>query len=258
VRNVTISNCVFVGTDRGIRLKARRGRGGVVEDVRVSNLVMDGVLCPFVVNLFYGCGAWGERRITDTSAYPVDEGTPRFRRIRFANITARRVKYAAGYVLGLPEMFVEDVSLDDVSIHLDPANTEAGHPAMASVVAEHCRAGFIARNVKSLSLRNVEVVDAVGAALFVENADRVTVADFESRSIEPAEVCLRFSDVRNGYVRGCAFPAGTVHGAEIVGAATRQFRWGENDTAGLTRPLLVGENVPISEIEDITEEIFEA
>ena len=29
IRNVTISNCVFVGTDRGIRIKARRGRGGV-------------------------------------------------------------------------------------------------------------------------------------------------------------------------------------------------------------------------------------
>ena len=59
VRNVAISNCIFVGTDRGIRIKARRGRGGVVEDIRASNLVMDGVHCPIVVNLFYGCGAWG-------------------------------------------------------------------------------------------------------------------------------------------------------------------------------------------------------
>ena len=34
IRNVTISNCVFQDTDRGIRLKSRRGRGGVVEDIR--------------------------------------------------------------------------------------------------------------------------------------------------------------------------------------------------------------------------------
>ena len=34
VRNVTISNCTFVGTDRGIRLKSRRGRGAAVEDIR--------------------------------------------------------------------------------------------------------------------------------------------------------------------------------------------------------------------------------
>ena len=36
VRNVVIANCVFVGTDRGIRIKSRRGRGGVVEDIRAS------------------------------------------------------------------------------------------------------------------------------------------------------------------------------------------------------------------------------
>ena len=40
--DVVISNCVFIGTDRGIRIKTRRGRGGVVEDVRVSNIVMLG------------------------------------------------------------------------------------------------------------------------------------------------------------------------------------------------------------------------
>ena len=36
VKNVVISNCVFIGTDRGIRIKSRRGRGGAIEDIRVS------------------------------------------------------------------------------------------------------------------------------------------------------------------------------------------------------------------------------
>ena len=40
VRRVTISNCVFDGTDSGIRLKSSRGRGGVVEELRVDNIVM--------------------------------------------------------------------------------------------------------------------------------------------------------------------------------------------------------------------------
>ena len=75
VRHVVISNCVFQGTDRGIRLKSRRGRGGVVEDLRVSNVVMSDVLCPFIMNLYYGCGAWGARRISDKAPWPVDEGT---------------------------------------------------------------------------------------------------------------------------------------------------------------------------------------
>jgi polygalacturonase len=44
VKNVVISNCVFIGTDRGIRIKSRRGRGGAIEDIRVSNLIMDASL----------------------------------------------------------------------------------------------------------------------------------------------------------------------------------------------------------------------
>ena len=40
--NITITNCTMV-----------HGHGGVVEDVRVTNIVMRGVMCPFVINPFY-------------------------------------------------------------------------------------------------------------------------------------------------------------------------------------------------------------
>lgn len=65
VRNVVISNCVFDGTDRGIRFKSRRGRGGVVEDVRVTNIIMRDVLCPVTVNLYYAVGVWGDPDVAD-------------------------------------------------------------------------------------------------------------------------------------------------------------------------------------------------
>ena len=44
-----------------------------VEDIRVSNIVMDGVLCPLAINLFYGCGAWGDQKVTDKSPQPVTD-----------------------------------------------------------------------------------------------------------------------------------------------------------------------------------------
>lgn len=31
VRNVSVSNCQFLGTDVGLRFKSKRGRGGIVE-----------------------------------------------------------------------------------------------------------------------------------------------------------------------------------------------------------------------------------
>ena len=39
VRNVTVSNCVFDGTKRGIRFKAPRGRGGTIENVVFNGIV---------------------------------------------------------------------------------------------------------------------------------------------------------------------------------------------------------------------------
>jgi polygalacturonase len=173
VRNVAITNCVFVGTDRGIRLKSRRGRGGAVEDLRVSNVIMDGVLCPIVVNLFYGCGAWGEEKVEDRAPHPLTDATPRMRRLRYSNITARNVKYAAAFILGLPEMPVEDIALSDVSIYMDPANTEAGAPAMAPGVDGYCRAGIHIQHARGVRLRDVEVFDQIGEEIVVKDCQAV-------------------------------------------------------------------------------------
>jgi polygalacturonase len=174
VRNVVISNCLMVGTDRGIRLKSRRGRGGAIEDVRASNIIMDGVLCPIVINLFYGCGAWGEKKVEDRSPHEVTDGTPRMRRLRYANITARNVKYAAAFVLGLPEMYVEDVAMSDVSFYIDPNNTEAGAPAMAPGVDGYCRAGIHLQYARRLRLRNVDIQHQNGAPVTVKECDDVS------------------------------------------------------------------------------------
>jgi polygalacturonase len=204
VRNVTISNCVFVGTDRGIRLKARRGRGGVVEDIRVNNLVMDGVLCPIVLNLFYGCGAWGEKKVMETAPYPVDEGTPRFRRLRFSNITARNVKLAAAYIMGLPEMFVEDVRLTDLSLYLDPHHTQAGPPDMSPAIPNYLRAGIIAEHVRDLVIRNVDVQHQTGAAVFIEDSEHVSIKGVRSHNGITDNGLIEMRDVRNDPVASLA------------------------------------------------------
>ena len=40
VRNVSVSNCQFLGTDVGLRFKSKRGRGGIVENIWVRNVSM--------------------------------------------------------------------------------------------------------------------------------------------------------------------------------------------------------------------------
>src|SRR5690606_27564308 len=134
VRRVVIANCVFQGTDRGIRLKTRRRRGGIVEDVRVTNGVMDDVLSPLVINPFYFCGPDGKLpHVADRARHPVDARAPRCRRIAVANATATRVRSCAGWVSGLPEAPIEDLTLDDVVMTFAP-DAQPAAPAMADGV----------------------------------------------------------------------------------------------------------------------------
>jgi polygalacturonase len=168
LRNVVISNCVFIGTDRGIRIKTRRGRGGVIEDVRVSNIVMREVLVPFTVNLYYHFLRKGDTFVADKRARPIDAGTPRVRRIRFSEITAEDAHYAAAFLYGLPEAPIEDVSFRDVAITMSPEARE-GVPEHLDDEPPLRRAGFIARNVRGLDLKGVEVSGQSGEKFVLQD-----------------------------------------------------------------------------------------
>ena len=98
VRNVTITNCVFQDTDRGIRVKTRRGRGGVMESVLVSNVMMERVLCPFVFNMYYQCGAQGTS-YKEKTPHEADETTPVIRNIFIQNCLVNDARAAAGFFM---------------------------------------------------------------------------------------------------------------------------------------------------------------
>jgi len=155
VRNVVVTNCVFQGTDNGIRLKSQRGRGGVVEGVSVSNLVMQNVPTPFTISTFYS----GSDRVEDVP--PVDEGTPRFRDMLFSNITARGAKHA-GVIVGLREMPVENLTFSNV--HLE------------------AQSGFTITNAKDITFLDCTIDTAKGSALILKNAAAIDHARLRTRA----------------------------------------------------------------------------
>ena len=107
VKRVAISNCVFDGTNAGIRLKASRGRGGVVEDIRVDNIVMKNIQGDaFIFDLFYD-------RLSKVE--PVSERTPIFRNIHLSNVTGNDIK-RIGYIKGIEEMPVSELSFSNMNI----------------------------------------------------------------------------------------------------------------------------------------------
>lgn len=106
VRKVTISNCVFDGTDRGIRIKSTRGRGGVVEDIRVSNIVMSNIKKEAVVlSLKYSKMEPEEK----------SERTPVFRNIHISGVTASGTEVPI-LISGLEEAPISDIILRDIHI----------------------------------------------------------------------------------------------------------------------------------------------
>jgi polygalacturonase len=121
VRNMHISNCTFIGTDIGLRFKSTRGRGGVVENIFISDINMIDIPAEAIrFNLFYE----GSSPIPDSDqpsgtsqeidVVPVTNKTPAFRNIFMNNIQAVNCGSAA-YFQGLPEMMLQNIELSNAS-----------------------------------------------------------------------------------------------------------------------------------------------
>ena len=90
-KDVHITDCIFMNTDRGLRVKTRRGRGqlSVLDDISFENIDMDNVMTPFVVNSFYFCDPDGKTEYVGTKKpLPVDRRTPSIKRLTFKDIKA--------------------------------------------------------------------------------------------------------------------------------------------------------------------------
>ena len=165
VKNVLVSNCRFSGTDVGLRFKSTRGRGGVVENIFIRNIVMNDILTEALLfDLFYGGKSASEaladgdgNPTTDMPFKPVDETTPQFRNIVVDNVICRSARRAMLFN-GLPEMNVENVVVTNTTIE-----SEVGAEINEST---------------NVVLDNVTITPRKGAALKINNAKRVVVTNF--------------------------------------------------------------------------------
>ena len=122
VRNVSVSNCQFLGTDVGLRFKSNRGRGGVVENIWIRNIaMMDIPTEPITFNLYYGGKSAvevlesGEKVPAKVEPLPVDETTPCFRNIHVKNLVCAGARRAL-FFNGIPEMPIDGIVLEDIAV----------------------------------------------------------------------------------------------------------------------------------------------
>ena len=179
VRNLSVSQCWFRGTDRGLRIKTRRGRGEdcVLNNILFENIRMEGVLTPVAINMWYNCCdpdrfseyVWSREHLE------VDERTPHLGRFTFRRLTCTDVEVAACYIDGLPEMPIDEVNFQDVSFTY-AKDARPGKPIMKNYAQEECRLGLYLDNVRRISIKNVTLDGQAG--------ERIVADHYESLKVE--------------------------------------------------------------------------
>ncbi len=168
VRNVRVTHCSFIGTDVGLRFKSTRGRGGVVENIYISDIDMIGIPTEAIrFNLFYGGNSPileadqnAEDEARDEKPMPVTEETPAFRNIHMKNITVSGSNIAARFQ-GLPEMNLQNVTLEDATFETREGITliDADGISLKNIVLRHREGpGLIFYNTKNTAVKNMEIV----------------------------------------------------------------------------------------------------
>jgi polygalacturonase len=121
VRDVTVRRCILVETDRGLRVKTRRGRGGEVANITLEDCLMDRVAMPLVINSFYFCDADGRSDyVQSRQPLEVNDATPRISGITIRNVEAKNVGVAAAAFYGLPEAPITGIVIDTYRVSYDP------------------------------------------------------------------------------------------------------------------------------------------
>lgn len=163
VKNVHVSNCIFMGTDIGLRFKSTRGRGGVVENIYISNIDMIDIPTQAIsFNLFYGGNSpvlEEDQRASDEerkeAPVPVTVETPSFKDIYMKNIRVAGAEQALA-LQGLPEMNLKNVNIENAVLK--------------------AKIGITAVDTDGINLKNVKVIAEKGPAITIYNSKNINIS----------------------------------------------------------------------------------
>lgn len=158
VRNVFVTNCIFRGTDAGLRFKTTRGRGGVVENINISNIAMYDIHGPAIIfDMYY--------QVKNPQPEPVSERTPIFRQFKISNVTCEGAKTAM-QIRGLPELPIEELTLENLRLTADKG---------AQLI-----------DAKDVTLRDVHIQSVKDPAFQTTNVQNLTVERLTTQVAKPA------------------------------------------------------------------------
>jgi polygalacturonase len=213
VRKISISNCVFDGTDRGIRIKTARGRGGIVEEIRVSNIIMKNIGQQAIVL---------DMKYAKTNVEAVSDRTPRFRNIHFSNITGQVNQ--AGLLNGLEEMPIENITFNDINLD---ANT-----------------GFSLQYANQIEFHNVQVNTETGPSLSAALVNNLIIDGFKSYLPHNDVAVIALKNVKDVFIYNSSPVKGTTTFLKLSGAETENITLGNNNFSHVKLAMEKDNDVP--------------
>jgi polygalacturonase len=176
VKRVTISNCVFEGTDIGIRIKTMRGRGGVVEDIRVSNVSMYNMVSEGILITL---------RYQATKPEPVSERTPEVKNVQFSGINIRGARRPV-VVFGLEERDVTEISFSDIRIFSER--------------------GILLENTSGISFHDIRMEIREGSALEAKDSKKISWNMISVTTLQPGAPFMKLIKCQDVKVADCYQP----------------------------------------------------
>lgn len=199
VRNIDVKHCTFIGTDNGLRFKSTRGRGGVVENIYISDINMINIRQDAILyDLYYMV-----RDKRSAAVPPVNEGTPQFRNIYMKNIVCKGAKRAV-LLQGLPEMMLKNISLENVTIE---AST-----------------GIYCSDAELIKMKNVHIQTPAQAVMDIFNASKLEFDNFSFNNKTESTVQIAGEKTENIVFRNSKFAFSKIKIGDGVRAGAVSFR----------------------------------
>ncbi|MFC5282069.1 glycoside hydrolase family 28 protein [Pedobacter alpinus] len=118
-KNIFVSDCSFIGTDKGLRFKSTRGRGGVVEKIYIKNINMSNIVHEAIYfDMYY----WTKPPLPNQKVEvpKVSVETPQFKDIEISNVVCNGAEIGV-FIRGLPEMAVNNIKMDNLYLNVNKA-----------------------------------------------------------------------------------------------------------------------------------------
>ena len=117
LKNITVTDCVFDGTDRGLYIKSMRGRGGTVEDIHYRNISMNNIKKEgIVLSMLYDASHQDVAlRNKNIKKEPMSNTTPIFRNLEYTGVKGSS-NHESIFFVGLPESPIQNIKMSGIDV----------------------------------------------------------------------------------------------------------------------------------------------